>query len=69
VPAGRRRLYDWDGWFAMGLFTLQHGTHYTCSQSAIVQQVRNAACERDMQVETVDEGNQVVVRVTSRAAM
>ena len=58
----RKRLYKWDTLFTRPRFTLVRGKDYTCSQSSIVQQVRNAARGK-ARVRIKDEGTRVVVEV------
>jgi len=61
----RKRLYDWSSLFTRARFTLVRGRDYTCSQSSIVQQVRNAATQQEppARVKIRDEGTRVVVEV------
>jgi hypothetical protein len=58
-----KRRYDWDDWLSKRKFTLRRGVHYDCTQSSIVQQVRNAATARGVAVRPSDEGDRVVVFV------
>lgn len=58
-----RQLYDWDRWLALPSFELRRGEHYSCSQSAICQQIRNAAAKRDLRVSIEDHEHAVYVLV------
>ena len=58
--------YDWDRLFRRQRFTLWRGDDYTCSQSSMAQQIRNAAslrCVRVRVVEVQDDGGGFTVMV------
>jgi hypothetical protein len=55
------RKYPWEEWFGGGPVVLEYGTHYHCSQSTMVQSVRNAASARALRVRVVDLGNSIAV--------
>ena len=65
----RQRLYDWDKLIVAGArFKLRRGHEYDCSQSAIVQQIRNAAAGRDKRAKIKDTGRAVVVEIEEQKA-
>lgn len=57
----RPALYDWDKWFARRQIVLWWGRDYHCSQSSMVQQIRNNAGERDVKVRIVDSGDYITI--------
>ncbi len=57
------RRYKWDEWFAHRSFQLVSGVHYDCTQAAMCQQVRDAACIRRVGVRVVNKGDSVFVEV------
>lgn len=57
------RLYPWTKWFTFQEFTLVKGVDYVCSQSAIAQQVRNAANKRGLRVSLEERDRSLTVRV------
>ena len=59
--------YDWDGWFKRKIFKIVQGKQYVCSQSNMVQQVRNAAAKRRRKVSVYDHGDRIEVRVLGRS--
>ncbi len=63
---GAPRKYDWDAWFKRGTFLLIKGREYTCSQSAIAQQVRVAASKRGLSVTLQDVDSGMAVKVKER---
>lgn len=65
---GPKPKYHWDEWFASGRFVLLRKKHYSCSESSIVQQVRNAASARGLKVRARSERNGVVIEVEVRDA-
>lgn len=60
------RKYDWEEWFGQDVFTLMRDLHYSCSQSTMVQTVRNNASARRLRVRLVDTGIGIIVRVVGR---
>jgi hypothetical protein len=62
------RLYDWDVLFGKRRFTLVRGRHYTCTDEAMRQQVRNAAGYRQVPINIVMEPGRVKVTLTAPAA-
>ena len=51
-----RNLYDWDALFKRRSFPLVRGKDFRCSQSVMVQQIRNAASQRGLHL-TITEGD------------
>jgi hypothetical protein len=49
-----RRQYNWDHWFLPPGFVIFRGKDYECSQSSMVQQIRNEATKRRIRI-TVDD--------------
>jgi hypothetical protein len=58
-----RRKYDWDGLFNQEFALLEKDIDYHCSQSNIIQQIRNEASKRRLRVRITDSNNQVIIRV------
>jgi hypothetical protein len=57
----RPRKYDWDDWFNRSFTVLIRGRDYRCSQSSMVQQVRNAALKMGVMVSVIDGGDRVTL--------
>lgn len=57
------RKYDWEELFKQEQSLLERGEDYHCSQSNIIQQIRNEASKRRLRVKIVDMDNKVVIRV------
>lgn len=60
MPAKR---YDWDSWLGRRRFTLRRGRDYSCSASAMAQQVRNAASLRRRGVTIIEQEGGMTVHV------
>ncbi len=58
-----KAIYDWDQWFMLERFTVRRGIEYHCSQSSMVQQIRNASSARDLHVRILDQGDSFLVSV------
>ncbi len=58
-----RRKYDWDKLFEQEHSLLEMGQDYHCSQSCIIQSIRNEASKRRLRVRITDLMNRVVIRV------
>ncbi len=63
-----RRKYDWDRLFEQKSSLLERGEDYHCSQSNIIQQIRNEASKRKLNIKLSDLGDKVVIKVVSRPA-
>lgn len=68
-----RKMYDFDGWFSSPVdsdgrvrFELLRGTHYECSQSSMVQQLRIASCHRKLRIVISDLGDKIAVVVAPK---
>lgn len=61
-----RRKYAWEDWFARPRTVLVRGMHYECSQSAMVQMVRNNASARGVSVKITDDDVCIILDVTGR---
>jgi hypothetical protein len=56
------KRYNWPALFSQGeRFTLVRGQDYHCSQSSIVQQLRNAASRAKITLHIEDLGDKVLV--------
>ena len=42
--------YPWEKWLSKKRFTLKKGKHFKCSLTAMAQQVRNNAADRELKV-------------------
>lgn len=62
-------LYPWGEWFRKEWFILRHGIHYQCRQTAMIQQIRNAAVKHGVKVSIreIDQGFRVTVRRNTKA--
>lgn len=58
-----RGKYLWHDWFALRHFTLRWAEDYNCSQSAIVQQIRNEASKRGLHIKVTEEIDGIEVEV------
>lgn len=50
----RKLIYAWDDWFRPPRIVLSKGTHYQCSTSTFMQQIRNAASKRGLSVSVTE---------------
>lgn len=64
----RQRKYHWDEWFSKPRTVLLRNVHYDCSQSTMVQSIRNEASTRGLRVKILDctSGTEIVFEVTGR---
>ena len=60
---GRPRKYSWERLFRQSWFRLRRGVDYDCPQSAMAQQIRNAASSREKRVRLVDKDDHFIVFV------
>lgn len=60
-----RRKYQWEEWFGRRRTILVRGVDYHCSQASMVQSIRNGASTRGVRVSVADEGDSIVIEVTS----
>jgi hypothetical protein len=58
-----RRKYKWEEWFGRNFMLLVSGVHYNCSQSTMVQTIRNNASKRGLSVQIRDIGTAITVKV------
>lgn len=58
-----RRKYAWEDWFSRPCTVLLRGIHYDCSQSTMVQSIRNNASMRKVRVRITDRNNHIIVEV------
>lgn len=56
-------LYDWPTWFSQRRFVLRRGEDYSCTQSSMEGQIRNAATRYGVKVRVEDQGEQITVTV------
>lgn len=61
-----KRKYDWETWFARKTTILVKGVDYHCSQSAMVQSIRNNAYVRGVRVRPVDLDDRIELTVLTR---
>lgn len=55
--------YPWDLWLSLGSFTPIRGIHYSCSNTAMAQQVRMAALLRGLKVSITKKPDRLTVEV------
>lgn len=63
MKPGRPRKYPWEEWFRRERAVLLRGVHYRCSQSTMVQAVRNNASRRGLRVKIDDTDTEITVEV------
>ena len=62
MPAQRK--YNWEKWFGRtGVTELVRGKDYFCTQSAMIQQIRNAAHRRRVKVRPIDCNDSIKIEV------
>ena len=61
-----KRLYKWEEWFGRRRIVLVRGVNYDCSQSTMVQMIRNNATRLGIRVRVLDTRDAIVVEVVSR---
>lgn len=60
---GRPRKYLWEEWFSARRTVLQRGVDYRCSQSAMINQIRNRASRCGVHVSLTDGDDTIVIEV------
>ncbi len=60
-----KKLYQWGQWFGRPRTVLVRGIHYHCSQSTMVQMIRNTASAREVKVRLTDSGSHITIEVLS----
>ena len=60
-----RRKYPWEKWFGRSRTVILRGVHYRCSQSAMVQTIRNNASQRGVRVRVTDTDTEITIEVRS----
>lgn len=60
------RVYPWKKWMQQKSINLTKGKHYLCSTSAMIQQIRNRACEYGVSatIDETDDGIKVLLEVS-----
>ena len=64
-----RRKYTWERWFGQARTVLVRGVHYTCSQSIMVQMIRNNASQRGVIMRVEDHNNSITIEVDENNAI
>lgn len=64
-----RRKYDWNELFEQEHSLLKYGVDYHCSQSNIIQQIRNEASKRKLRVKLSDLGSSVLIQVVIKKVL
>ncbi len=57
------RKYNWEDWFSRAEVIIVYGVDYHCSQSTMVQTIRNEASKRGLRVSVIDAGNEIYIGV------
>jgi hypothetical protein len=57
------RKYPWEQWFGRPSTVLVRGIDYQCSQSTMVQTIRNNASARGLRVQPTDKGTEILIEV------
>lgn len=58
-----KRIYSWDDWFSLDAFVVRRGDDFSCSMSAMSQQIRDAASVRGLSVHLDDIEDEIMVKV------
>lgn len=58
-----KRKYPWDDWFGQPITVLVRGEDYHCSQSTMVQTIRNNASRRGLRVRVVEDDDCRAIRL------
>lgn len=58
-----KRKYNWNELFKQDNILLEYGEDYHCSQSNMIQQIRNQASKRKLRIRINDLGNQIIIKV------
>lgn len=58
-----RRIYPWEQWFSKDRTVILRGVHYRCSQSTMVQTIRNNATQRGIKVSVDDTNTEIIIEV------
>ena len=62
----RPNIYKWKDWFKRRRFILQRARDYSCSQSVMIQQIRNEASNRGLRVSITDTYQEITVSVSPK---
>lgn len=63
-----RQIYRYGDWFNRPRTVLVRGQDYTCSQSSMEAQIRNAATKACVRVRIVDSNDRIVIWVVQEHA-
>lgn len=55
--------YDWEEWFSKKFTILMRGVDYHCSQSTMMQQIRNKASALGLRLKLTDTGTEIIIVV------
>lgn len=64
LPPGRK--YPWEEWFSNKITVLVRGEDYDCSQSTMIQMIRNKASQVGLKLKVVDTDTEIVIVVMGR---
>ena len=63
-----KRKYPWEKWFGDGFAVVMRGVDYHCSQSIMVQIIRNRASSLGLKLNIVDTGTEIILTVVGKRA-
>lgn len=61
-----QRKYPWEEWFKEKITVIVRGEDYDCSQSSMVQSIRNRATLAGLKVKVVDTDTEIIIVVMER---
>lgn len=61
-----QRKYPWEEWFGSKITVLVRGEDYDCSQSTMVQIIRNRASLEGIKVKIIDTDTEIIIVVLGR---
>lgn len=61
-----QRKYPWEEWFSNEITVIVRGVDYFCSQSNMVQSIRNKASSLGLKLRITDTGTEIVMVIVGR---
>lgn len=61
-----QRKYPWEEWFKEKITVIVRGEDYDCSQSSMVQSIRNRATLDGLKVKVIDTDTEIIIVVMGR---
>lgn len=63
IEVAAKKKYNWDELFKRESSLLERWVDYSCSQSNMIQQIRNEASKRGLRIRISDLGTQIILKI------